>query len=116
MIPVLFRIGPLTIYSYGLMMALGFIAADLVIAREFGRRGYNPDYASTLVVWAALVGIAGSRLLYVLNNLPDYLADPRAIILSGSGFVWYGGLGGGLLASYIMARRYKIPWLTMADV
>ncbi len=115
MIPILFKIGPLTIYSYGLMMALGFIVGDFVIARDFRRRGYNPEYASNLVVWGALGGIAGSRLLYVVNNLPDYIADPKAIIFSGSGFVWYGGMIGGLIASYIVARYYKIPWLAVAD-
>jgi phosphatidylglycerol---prolipoprotein diacylglyceryl transferase len=116
MIPVLFKIGPFTIYSYGLMMALGFLAADYVIALEFGRRGYNPEHASTLVICAAIGGLAGSRLLDVLNNLSEYLADPRAIIFSGSGFVWYGGLGGGLLAAWLVARYYGIPFLTMADV
>jgi phosphatidylglycerol---prolipoprotein diacylglyceryl transferase len=116
MIPVLFKIGPFTIYSYGLMMALGFLAADYVIALEFGRRGYNPERASTLVICAAIGGLAGSRLLDVFNNLPEYLADPRSIIFSGSGFVWYGGLGGGLLAAWVVARHYRIPFLTMADV
>jgi len=115
MLPVLFKIGPFTVYSYGLMMALGFIAGDFVIARDFERRGYKPEYASTLVIWGAIGGIAGSRLLYVFNNLSQYLADPKTIIFSGSGFVWYGGFGGGILASYVVARYYKIPWLTVAD-
>ncbi len=41
MIPVLFHIGPLTVYSYGLMMALGFIAADCVVTLECRRRGLS---------------------------------------------------------------------------
>jgi len=115
MLPVLFTIGPLTIYSYGLMMALGFIIGDFAIAHDFERRGYKREYASTLVMWGAIGGIAGSRLLYVANNLPQYLAGPKTIIFSGAGFVWYGGFGGGILASYIVARYYRIPWLTIAD-
>ncbi len=115
MIPVLFTIGPLTIYSYGLMMALGFLAGDFVIARDFTRRGYKAEQASTLVIWGAIGGIAGSRLLYVLDNLPQYLADPKTIIFSGAGFVWYGGLGGGILVTWLVARYYRIPWLTVAD-
>jgi phosphatidylglycerol---prolipoprotein diacylglyceryl transferase len=116
MIPILFKIGPLTVYSYGLMMALGFIAADYVISLDLGRRGYNPDYASTLVVWAAVVGIAGSRLLDVFNNFSEYLAHPWTIIFSGSGFVWYGGLIGGLIAVSLVARYHGIPVLTMGDI
>jgi phosphatidylglycerol:prolipoprotein diacylglycerol transferase len=115
MYPVLLRIGPLTVYSYGVMMALGFIVGDFLLARDLGRRGYNPEIASTLVLWGAIGGIGGSRLLFVLNNLPQYLADPKTIIFSGSGFVFYGGFICGALASYIVARHYKIPWLTVAD-
>jgi phosphatidylglycerol:prolipoprotein diacylglycerol transferase len=116
MIPVLFHIGPLTVYSYGLMMALGFLAADYIIALECGRKGYPTEYASSLVVWAAILGIAGSRIYDVLDNLPLYLADPKSIIFSGSGFVWYGGLFGGIFATWLVARYYRIPWLVTADM
>jgi len=116
MIPVLFRIGPLTVYSYGLMMAAGFLAADYVITLECRRRGITSDYASSLVVWAAVIGIAGSRLLDIANNFNAYLADPRSMIFSGSGFVWYGGLFGGILATYLVARRYRIPFPRTADM
>ncbi len=43
MIPVLFHLGPLTVYSFGLMMALGFLAADYVIRLECVRRGFDPE-------------------------------------------------------------------------
>ncbi|HEY6395615.1 MAG TPA: prolipoprotein diacylglyceryl transferase [Candidatus Binataceae bacterium] len=116
MIPVLFHIGPLTVYSYGLMMAVGFLAADFVIALECKRRGINPDYASSVVVWAAILGIVGSRVYDIFDNLSYYLADPKSMIFSGSGFVWYGGLFGGIFATWLVARRYKIPWLKTADM
>src|SRR5258708_20231776 len=101
MIPVLFKLGPLTVYSYGMMMALGFLAADFVISAECKRRGLNPDFSSSLVVWAAIAGIAGSRLYSVADNFSSYMRDPWSIIFSGSGFVWYGGLPGGLLAPFL---------------
>jgi phosphatidylglycerol---prolipoprotein diacylglyceryl transferase len=116
MIPVLLRVGPLTIYSYGLMMALAFIVADMVLAAECKRRSISTDFASSLVVWCAIAGLAGARLLDVINNLPAYLADPKAIIFSGSGFVWYGGLIAGVIAAYLVARRYRIGFLTTADM
>jgi len=116
MIPILFRIGPITVYSYGLMMALGFLAADFFASLEFKRRGYNPEHASMLVLWVAIAGIAGSRIYDILDNLPLYLADPWKMIFSGSGFVYFGGLMGGLLASFFFSRRHKIPWLVMADM
>jgi phosphatidylglycerol---prolipoprotein diacylglyceryl transferase len=66
MIPVLFKLGPITVYSYGMMMVLGFLAADFVISSECRRRGLNRDFASSLVVWA---GIACSRLYAVIDKL-----------------------------------------------
>ena len=116
MLPVLLRVGPLTIYSYGLMMALGFIAGDYVLTRECRRRGINSDFANALVLWGALAGIAGSRIYAVLDDLPAYLADPKAIIFSGSGFVFYGGLIGGIISTWIVARRYGVPFARTTDL
>jgi phosphatidylglycerol---prolipoprotein diacylglyceryl transferase len=132
MIPVLARLGPfhlfghtlylfgqplvITIYSYGLMMALGFIAADIVITAECRRRGINSDYATAVVLWAAIGGLAGARLYDVLDNWRIYLADPVAIIWSGSGFVWFGGFIGGITATYFVARSYKVSFPATADM
>lgn len=116
MIPVLFKLGPITVYSYGLMMALGFLAADLVISSECKRRGLNSDFASALVVWSAISGIACSRLYSVIDNFSVYAHDSWSIIFSGSGFVWYGGLIGGLLSSFLVARYYGVSVGATADM
>src|SRR5215472_16787632 len=101
MIPVLFHIGPLAVCSYGMMMALGFLATDYVISLDCRRRGIPTEYASSIVVWAAIIGIAASRLLDIFNNFPTYWADPKSMILSGSGFVLYGGMFGGIFATFL---------------
>ncbi len=116
MIPVLFHLGPLTVYSYGLMMALGFLAADYVVRLECVRRGFNPEYSSSLVITAAVTGIAGSRIYAILDDLPTYLADPKLMIFSGSGFVFYGGLIGGILGIYFVSRRYRIGFGATVDM
>ncbi|HTW89052.1 MAG TPA: prolipoprotein diacylglyceryl transferase [Candidatus Binataceae bacterium] len=116
MIPVLLRLGPITIYSYGLMMALGFLAADFVIALECRRRGIASELASALVVWGAIVGLAGARLLDIFNHWPSYWADPKSMIFSGSGFVWYGGLIGGITAAYFVSRHFKVRFAVTADM
>jgi phosphatidylglycerol---prolipoprotein diacylglyceryl transferase len=108
MIPVLFHLGPLTVYSYGLMMALGFLAADYVIRLECIRRGLDPEYSSSIVIAAAVAGLVGSRVYAILDDLPTYLADPKSMIFSGSGFVFYGGMIGGLLGAYLVSRWYRI--------
>jgi phosphatidylglycerol---prolipoprotein diacylglyceryl transferase len=116
MIPVLLRIGPLTVYSYGLMMALGFIAGDYVLTRECRHRGISSDFANALVLWGAIAGIVGSRVYAVIDDWPAYLADPKAIIFSGSGFVFYGGLIAGILSTWVVARRYGIPFAHTTDL
>src|SRR5271156_6220378 len=116
MIPVLFHQGPLTVYSFGLMMALGFLAADYVIRLECIRRGFDPEYSSSIVITAAVMGLIGSRLYAVLDDLPTYLADPKTIIFSGSGFVFYGGMIGGIFGAYLVSRWYKIGFGVTMDM
>ena len=116
MIPVLFHLGPLTVYSFGLMMALGFLAADYVIRLECIRRGYDPEYSSSIVIAAAVTGLVGSRLYAILDDLPTYLADPKSMIFSGSGFVFYGGMIGGLLGAYLVSRWYRIGFGATIDM
>jgi phosphatidylglycerol---prolipoprotein diacylglyceryl transferase len=116
MIPIILRLGPVTIYSYGLMMALGFIAADLLINHECRRRGFQPEMATALIVWGAIGGLAGARLYDVFENWSAYMSHPVSIVFSGAGFVWYGGLIGGIAASWLVARHYGISFLTIADM
>src|SRR5260370_34933200 len=108
MIPVFSHRVALAVYSFGLMMALGFLAADYVIRLECIRRGYDPEYSSSVVIAAAVMGLVGSRLYAILDDLPTYLADPKSMIFSGSGFVFYGGMIGGILGAYIVSRRYRM--------
>ena len=116
MIPVLFHLGPLTVYSFGMMMALGFLAADYVIRLECTRRGFDPEYSSSVVITAAVAGIVGSRIYAILDDLPTYLADPKSMIFSGSGFVFYGGMIGGILGAYVVSRWYRISFLATMDM
>src|SRR5215469_15316045 len=116
MIPILLRLGPITIYSYGLMMALGFIAADIACTSEFKRHGFKGEWASTLILWTAISGVAGSRVYDIIDNWPRYAANPWNMLFSGAGFVWYGGLAGGIIASYFVARYYRIRWLVLCDM
>src|SRR5262245_3918161 len=98
MVPVLVHLGPLPIYSFGAMMALGFLISGYVVSVVFDRRGIDPEYAWSIVLWAAVGGIGGSRVLAILTDWQTFLQHPIASIFSGSGFVWYGGLIGGFVS------------------
>lgn len=113
--PIILQVGPLTIYSYGTMMAIGFLVAGWLTGREMERRGMPRDFASTMVFWAAVGGIVGSKLWAVLQDPADLLRAPFETIFSGSGFVWYGGLIGGFLAVSWSIWRQGLPWLAVVD-
>src|SRR6516164_6521719 len=116
MIPIILRLGPVTIYSYGLMMALGFIAGDLLLSRECRRRGFDSELGTAIVVWGAIGGLAAARLYDVLDNWPTYMSHISSIIFSGAGFIWYGGLIGGVVSTWLVAKRHRVPFLTVADM
>ncbi len=113
--PVILQLGPLTIYSYGTMMAIGFLVSGWLTGKEMDRRGLNGELASTMVFWAAVGGIAGSKLWAVIQDWQDLVADPIGMIFSGSGFVWYGGFIGGFLAVSWSIWKHGLPWLKMVD-
>ncbi len=114
--PVLLSLGPVTIYSYGVMMALGFVAAGWVIRKELQSQGRDPDLAASLVVWAAVGGLAGARLLFIVDTWPAFVADPWTLLLTGAGFIWYGGLLGGIAGVSLCIRRYRLPWPQTMDM
>jgi phosphatidylglycerol:prolipoprotein diacylglycerol transferase len=89
---------------------------DFIVTHECRRRGYNPEMANALVVWGAIGGIVGARIYDVADDWPAYAAHPASIVFSGAGFVWYGGLIGGIIATWLVARYYGISFLTVADM
>lgn len=116
MYPELIHIGPVTIYTYGTMMAIGFIVSYLLLQAESKKLGDHPNLASDIVFWAAVGGIAGSKLLSILENIPDFLVDPIGMIFSGSGLVFHGGLIGGAIAVILVLRKYRKSIGVYADI
>lgn len=121
MYPTLFHIGPLTISTYGVLVAMAFLLA-LGMARHVARgmpRALAPMDEAALVdwaVWTVIGGILGGRLFYVLLNWSVYVESPLEIVaLWHGGLVWYGGFLGGLLATWRYLRRRRINFLQGAD-
>ena len=116
MYPILFQFGPLTIYSFGAFMALAALSAAWVVHAELKRRGYNIELASTIVFAAAIGGLLGARLLFIIEEWDNFLMTPMNYILTGAGFTWYGGFLGGVIAVSWVIKKNKIPWLVGADI
>ena len=115
MIPILFEIGSLKIYSYGLMLGIAFLLGSFVLSRELKRKGLNPALGGTITTLAIIFGIAGAKLLFLLENWSDFTRDPVGMAFSGGGLTWYGGFILAMTVLYFYLRAKKIPFLKVWD-
>ncbi|MEB2284931.1 MAG: hypothetical protein B6D46_12130 [Polyangiaceae bacterium UTPRO1] len=113
--PIVFSIGPLTIYSFGVMLAIAFLTAGNVVQRELARKNLDPELASSFVVWAAVGGLVGSRVLSFVDDWQGFIRDPLAFVFTGAGFVFYGGLIGGFLTVSAIIWRRHLPYWRVTD-
>jgi phosphatidylglycerol:prolipoprotein diacylglycerol transferase len=114
---VLFHIGGLTIYSYGVFLALGFVVATLIARYRFKQKYKNPDIIFDLVLAAAIGGIIGARLFYIVGHWSYYMAHKSEILqVNMEGLVFYGGLLVGLLLALMVGRWRKLRFWTTMDL
>lgn len=116
MCPILFRLGPITVYSYGIATLAGFLVA-LAIAPRYGRRtGISAERCRTMVLVYTASGVLGARLLNVVVMFPEVLRNPNLSFWTvTSAGVWYGGVIAGLLAGWITSRMWRMDFATMFD-
>jgi len=93
--PVLFHIGSIPISSFWVTAFLGFLAAFLVTRSGLRRRGYGTELAYDMLLYAYVGGWVGARLALIPTAWGAFVDDPIGFLLSGSGWMWYGGLLGG---------------------
>jgi len=114
--PVLLQVGSLKVYSYGVFVAVGFLAAIWVAGREIARQGIDREKFYDMGFWVVLSAIAGARLFHVLVYWPQYAADPLEILkLWNGGLVFYGGFLAAVMACLIYLKKNRIPFLPVAD-
>ena len=106
----------LPIKTFGLMFALGFIAAGAVIARRLKDLGKPTDWAYEIAFSGMLGGLVGARLWYVVTHTGELSDDPFGTLFGGSGLVWWGGALGGAAAILLWGRRKGWKPLELTDV
>lgn len=115
--PVLIEIGYFTIYSYGLMLAIGFILATAFAMRAANKNGINAGKILDLCLFILITGIIGSRILYVALNWPYFSANPADIILlNKGGLAIYGGFALAIPASVWFIKKSNLPFWKTADL
>ncbi|MBU0573980.1 MAG: prolipoprotein diacylglyceryl transferase [Candidatus Margulisbacteria bacterium] len=115
MYPILLNIGPVTIYSYGLMIALAFAAGILIAIKAAKREGVSTEAVLDITLAVIISAIVGARIFYIIEFWRDFSVDPLSMFM-----VWHGGLVfyGGLLfaiVAVIIASRIKniLLWKTL---
>ena len=99
------HLGPLTIQTFGICFAVGFLAAAAVIGRRFRELGEPAEWAWEMTFSVLVGGLVGARLDYLIENWNKVHNDLLGNLFSGSGLVWYGGVIGGALGAVLWARR-----------
>lgn len=128
MIPFL-HLGPLTIPTFGLMVATALLVSAYVLQADFDRRREgllrhdylkekepsHHDEGFLIIGIAGISGLVGARLYHVFESPRELMADP-SLLISRFGFAWFGGFLGGFVALLFLARHYRIPVLEFMDL
>lgn len=113
----LIKIGPITVYGYGLMIAMGILTAYVVVENRARKLNLNHERIFALVIWSLIGGILGAKLLYGITQIREILSDPKAIFNNlSNGFVVYGGIIGGILAGFLYCKIAKLNFLQYFDL
>ncbi len=117
--PILFRLGPLAVHWYGLAYVVAIVIGGIVLLRWTRREGIHDDQMWSLSVWAAIAGLAGGRLYFVVQQ-PDlvdhYLLQPRNIIaVWDGGMAFFGAIFLGTATLFALAPRYGLSHFIVLD-
>lgn len=119
--PDLFAIGPVTLHTFGLMVALGFLCSYFALVAMV-RRGLFPklgeDAISRLVVLAMVGGAIGARIAYVCEHWSlEFAGQPfvETLRFDKGGLMFYGGLVGASVVTGIAMRVWRMPVMQSLD-
>ncbi len=115
--PVAFELGPITLRWYGLLIT-GALLLGITLAQNLGqRRGIDPERIGDLAIWLVIGALPGARLYYVLFEWDRYADRPlSALAIWQGGIAIHGAILGGMIATLLFARRYRLSFWQLADV
>jgi len=108
--PLAYELGPLMITGFGLAVLAAFVVAQIVAQHELKRRGYSPEPVGDMIFAAVVGSLLGAKLYFVV------LTGDIDTLFSRGGFVFWGGLIGGILAVTILVVKRRLGFWRIADV
>ncbi len=108
--PLSYQFGPLQLTGFGLAILLTFVVAQIISQQELERRGHDGSVMGDLVFAAVVGGLLGAKIYYAI------LMNDLGAIASRAGFVFWGGLIGGILATAFVMWRKKLSFARISDV
>jgi phosphatidylglycerol---prolipoprotein diacylglyceryl transferase len=112
-----FTLGPVTLYAWGLFVALGFLLGAFMAARFAKRRGGDPQIIWDVMMLLMISGMIGGRLGHVLLYDPEYYVQhPLEVIeIWKGGLSFYGGVIASVIAGWWYLRRRQVDVFKYAD-
>ncbi len=116
--PVLLRIGPVNLYTYGALLAIAFLVGIYLAMRAAEREGIEPELIADMGILGILSSILGARLFYIIfYDLRHTLENPGQLLkLQQTGLVFYGGLTFAVAAGIVFCRIKKVSVPLILDV
>jgi phosphatidylglycerol---prolipoprotein diacylglyceryl transferase len=115
MYPILFEPFGYPISTFGVMMAVGFLVAAWHTGLRLREYGLDPELASTILIYAMVGGVLGSKLYFAIDESLRTGIPFRELFLSRAGITWYGGLIGGTLAVALGCVIHGLPMRVVAS-
>jgi len=112
------KLGPLSFNMYGVMFALGFVAANWLAVREAAKKGIKREIVESLIFYILIGSIIGARLFYVLFYWPAGAPFTFWDIFTvwKGGLAFFGGFIGALVTGYWYTRKHKLEFWKLADL
>jgi phosphatidylglycerol:prolipoprotein diacylglycerol transferase len=115
--PILFDLGPLTIYTYGVLLALAYLLGLQFAIRRAKARGLDQTRILDLGIYIIVSALVGAKLLLLVTDWRDFVNNPAELLnLARSGGVFYGGLILAVGVALVYIRRVGLPLWTTCDV
>jgi phosphatidylglycerol:prolipoprotein diacylglycerol transferase len=115
--PILVNIGPVNIYTYGFMIAIGFLVGISIASRQAGKEGIDPVIINDLGFYILISAIIGSRLLFGVIYWREFAGNPLRIVkIWEGGLVFYGGLIAAILTMLYFIRKKGLKLFQTLDI